>query len=78
MTELKDRILAGQLRRKFEGHPAPARITRLMSDDELISRWHQFTDAAVAFEQAKTNIVIAKIVPVLPLNTLFKKALDTL
>jgi hypothetical protein len=81
MTELKDRILAGQLRRRFEGHPAPARIARLMSDDELIARWHLFTNDAVAHEQAKTNVVTSRIpavVPEVPLNTLYQKALETL
>ena len=76
MTELKERILAGQLRRKFEGHPAPARIASLMSDEELVDRYKIFTDAALAHQQAKTQVITARLPK--PMNTLFKKALETL
>jgi len=76
MSELKERILAGQLRKKFEGHPAPSKIAARMTDDELVARYHRFTDDAVAYQQSKTNVVISKSVPVVPLNELFKKALE--
>ena len=78
MTELKDRIQAGQLRRKFEGHPAPARIAGLMSDEELVDRYKMFTDAALAHQQSKTRVVTKLVEPIQPLTSLYKKALETL
>ena len=64
---MKDRILASSLRRKFEGHPEVQRIAGLMTDEELVEKYREFSIAAVKHVETQAK---AK-----PLATLYGRAL---